>query len=554
MNLVWHIVKKDLRALRWPLVVWAALIAAKLMMGLLLLTSTSPNDQHLFQTLDALAKLLAAFECLGVVLVAALVQEDLLVGTTAFWTTRPISGGRLLAAKLLGLGVIFGVIPVLVTVPWWLACQLDLGTMCMAALETLALQLLVVILGLACAVVTDGLGRFFLWLLAFLAAIPLAGATVAVILQRMNAVVPADLGTTRVVLGVGVLMLTIAGVVGHQYLTRRTWRSIGMIVGGIAVVMLIELLWPWSWHIDSQWNSFLARRTQEAWPAGAAPAGLTFTADRAELRRTVGGRPDRPAQLRVNCHAEGIPPDQMFVPAASNYSLRWADGVTDEGWTWFQIGGEFPELLLPLPRKPGLPSKESPKSCSIRANHVISAKIATRLARESAAYTLQARFSLVEAGTMERVPVAPGKRVLYGSMGERIAGVEKEGESMLVTFVRHRPALISDYLAEMGNYVLGSGANWSSPTHYLLVNPEGKVLDRGVGVESHSSRVASVEVRWETTTYRAMPISFDAKKPRWEAIKALEEAELSRVTYRSLGSFAYELKVDPLVVVPGEGR
>ena len=135
MNFVWHIVKKDLRALRWPLVVWVALIAAKLAMGVLLLTSDTTGDQELFDTLSGISKVLAGLEFLGVVLVAALIQEDMLVGTTAFWITRPISGARLLTAKLLGLGIIFVVLPVLVTVPWWLGCHLSLGAMAGAALS-----------------------------------------------------------------------------------------------------------------------------------------------------------------------------------------------------------------------------------------------------------------------------------------------------------------------------------------------------------------------------------------------------------------------------------
>ena len=543
MNLVWHIVKKDLRALRWPLVVWVALISAKLAMGVLLLTTSTPGEEELFQTLDGLAKMLAGAECLGVVLVAALIQEDLLVGTTAFWATRPISGGRLLAAKLLTLGIIFGVLPVLVTVPWWLACHLSFTTMLAAATETLALQFLVVVLGLVCAVVTDSLGRFFLWTLAFLAAIPLTGAIVAYTLNRMNAVVPPDLGTTRVVLGLGVAGLIIAAVVTHQFLTRRTWRSIGMIGAGIAVVMAIELLWPWAWGLDASWNRMLARRAEEAWPAGATPAGLTFTVDNAEIRGRADKRTDRPMQLWVNCRADGLPSGQMLVPAANSYTLRWADGVTDEGWSWFNYDRSF--LSLIAPRTPDALAEAKP-SFHFRATQSLPAKLAVRLVKEPAAYTLAARFTVVEAGTRERVPSAPGARIMSGMAGERIAAVEKDGEEMAVTFVRSRPALVSDYLAQLSSYVLGAGQGMAPQAQYVLMNRAGEILDAGNSAGTRTSRVGGVEVSWETKTYRAMKPGA-ASKPRWEAIKALEEAELTRVTYRSDGSFTHTLKVDPLV-------
>ncbi len=36
MNLTWHIVKKDLRALKWPLLFWLLIIIAKLGIGVAL--------------------------------------------------------------------------------------------------------------------------------------------------------------------------------------------------------------------------------------------------------------------------------------------------------------------------------------------------------------------------------------------------------------------------------------------------------------------------------------------------------------------------------------
>jgi len=545
MNLTCHIVKKDLRALRWPLVVWVALIAAKLVMGVMLLTSDTTGDTELFETLNGLSKLLAGLEFLGIVLVAVLIQEDMLVGTTAFWVTRPISGARLLAAKLLGLGVVFVVLPVLVTLPWWLGCHLSLGAMVGAALETIGLHLLVVVLGLLMATVTDGLGRFMLWVVALLAAIPLLGASIAFCLSRMNAVVPSDLATTRLALGAGVALLGAAVVIIHQFLTRRIWRSVSMIGATLAVVVLIELVWPFSWRIDSHWNSFLAHQAEQAWPAGTAPAGLTFTTTGAEIRRRADAKPDRPVQLWVNCLVGGVPADQMLVPAVSNYTLSWADGVTDEGWSGFHFDRSFDTLLTR--RKLDLTKEEFKRPAFVRATQVIPARIANRLAQEPAVYTLQTRFSLVAVGTIEPVPSAPGRRVVYGVVGERVAGVEKEGEVMAVTLVRHRPALISYYLAEMGSYVLGAGTNWSPPTQYVLMSKAGDVLDAGDGGPMRTSRVASVEVTWETRTYRAMKANGSAK-PRWEAIEALEAADLTRVSYRSLGSFTQTIKVDPMVV------
>src|SRR5262249_55528045 len=98
MNLTWHIVKKDLRALRWPIGVWFLCVVGKLGVGVALLNARGDEGITWFNQMDLLAKTLAVGELLSFVLAAALVQEDLMVGTTAFWMTRPISGGRLLRA------------------------------------------------------------------------------------------------------------------------------------------------------------------------------------------------------------------------------------------------------------------------------------------------------------------------------------------------------------------------------------------------------------------------------------------------------------------------
>jgi hypothetical protein len=544
MNLTWHIVKKDLRALRWPLLVWAGLIAAKLTVGLSILTTSGAGDAQLFGTLDGLSKLLAAFECLGVVLVAALVQEDLLVGTTAFWATRPIGGGRLLAAKLLGLAVIFIVLPVLVTLPWWIGCHLTFGQVAGAAMETAALHLVVVLLGLLLAVVTDGLGRFMLWLLAFVAAIPLIAAIVGSYLSHTNAVVTSEVATTRFIVSAGVLLLGIAVVVTHQFLTRRTWRSVTAIAAMLVLILGIAAWWPWSWHFESGWNNFLARQAEKAWPVGVEPPGLTFAVDGTEIVRRPFPRTAKHgpyAQLVVKYHVDGLPGNQMLWPAVNNYALRWADGTTHKGWSSFNGGPAWFERI-------SLGASATAEPLAAQVSQYLPEEIAARLDREPTTYELRSRFAVVELEAATRVPLAPGSRTVIGTLGERIGSVEKDGEEVLVTFVRHRPVLLGDYLADMGNYVLGGGRGMTiAPSRYRLENREQHFVDQGTSVAALTSRIAGVELMWETKSYRAMKAN-GAKKPRFEAMKALDEAELIRVTFHSRGTFAHEIKVDPLVL------
>jgi len=551
MKLVWHIVKKDLRALRWPLVVWVALIAAKLGVGLILLTSNATADLQLFNLLNGLARILAILEVLGVVLVAALIHQDMLVGSTAFWATRPISGGRLLTAKLLGLGIIFGLIPILVTLPWWLACHLGLWDIAGAAVETLGIHFLVVLLGLLLAVVTDGLGRFLLWTLALVAAIPLTAAIMGSHFARVDAVIPADLATTRTVVVAGVALLGIAVVVAHQFLTSRTWRSVSLIGATGATILMIALWWPWSWGINTQWENYLTEKARRSWPLGEEPPGLTFSTTHAEILRHADGRPDRPVQLWVNCQVEGVLANQRLLPTVGNYTLRWTDGVAAEGWAW--CSDRRLSLMNPLALLDRV-SEGMGQSVDLRAIQTIPAPIGTRLLQEPAAYSLEARFTLVEAGALERLPLTPGPRIITGTVGERVASVEKDGEELMVGFVRHRPALTRDFLTDVGNYVLGVGVASTAPhARYLLVNHAGDILDPGVDGPVWTSRVAAVNISWATKTYRAMKPD-GGVKPRWAAIKALEEAELSRLVFFPIKSFAHRFEIQALTVSAATGN
>jgi hypothetical protein len=100
MKLLWHIAWKDFRRLRWLIGLFAAVIAVKLGLGAGLLWA---NDDAWFRFLVECGNWVIGLEVLlGYALVAALIHEDRTIGASAFWMTRPISGGRLLAAKLLG--------------------------------------------------------------------------------------------------------------------------------------------------------------------------------------------------------------------------------------------------------------------------------------------------------------------------------------------------------------------------------------------------------------------------------------------------------------------
>jgi len=169
MNLTWHIVKKDLRRLRWPLAGWGTLLLLRIGLGVRLKYGAAP-DPVLVERLQNFNNLFLTFQLVvAYVLVSVLIHEEPLLGAGAFWRVRPISGGRLLRAKLLGL-VAFGLVPEVVSLPWWLTNGLSLRDLAWASLETVGLHAVVILAALLVAVLTDGLPRFLAWTLVLIAA------------------------------------------------------------------------------------------------------------------------------------------------------------------------------------------------------------------------------------------------------------------------------------------------------------------------------------------------------------------------------------------------
>ncbi len=539
MNLIWHIIKKDLRALKWPLLLWLGFIVAKLGVGVTLLTADGTESPEWFTRMDGLGKVLAAFECVSFVLAAALVQEDLLVGTKSFWVTRPISGARLMSAKLLTLFLVFGAMPLLLTLPWWLGCGYGLREIGWAALETSAIHAACVLIGILWAVVTDGFGRFLMWTLVTLFAIPTLTTTVAYYFTSglSNAML-----STRFAVGAGIAVIGILVVVVHQYLTRRTLRSIGIIGATGAVLVLVGAFLPWRWNLESQLYTHLMEQEVGQWSAAAEPTGLKFAVESVQLTKVR--REARNSQLLVKFRVEGLTESQALRVYWSDYEWRWADGTTNKGGASGRsgLGHMVSEKALGVAMKL---AAEGQYTDTVAMTVGLEAERATRLTAEPPALLLSNRLQLLRFDSAVPVPLQGADWSSMGLVGERVASAEKSGEELLVTFIRHYPSLWVNNFA--GGYLYEYGGGGFS--QYLLVNRAQGFVDRGRAVDRRSTRIGTVEIHWYTQSYHASKKA-GGPRPVLEAINALNDAELMRVTYVEQAQFIHEIKIDPLVAEP----
>lgn len=550
MSLTWHIVKKDLRSLKWPLSFWVLLIVAKLGVGVVLLNADGTEGIEWFTRMDILSRLLCGLEFVSFLLTVAFIQGDPLVGTTAFWMTRPISGARLLRAKLLGLGLVFGLLPVLVTLPWWLGCGYGPREIAWAAAETVAIHAAVVLLALMWSSVTDGFGRFLMWTLVTIFTVPtLVGTIIEGLNQLQHTRGPSDpVMATRMTLGFGIAAATILGVMTHQYLTRQTRRSITLLVASAGLIVLLGGFWPWNLNFDGPVKAWLKQQAVGEWPAAAAPADLKYAIRHTEVSGP-GGRNGTVGKLRMNWSVEGLdnrrplygaPGTQLLLPYDGECRLSWPGGnveplhararfhKTPFGGSWAGDAG-------------GANAGPPPDFGAgfFTAEVGLNPWVAERFQKEAPACTLTARLRLMQFESATLVPPAAGSYQAAGSTSERIAYMEKLEEELHVVFIRRASSLWMDLVG--GGPIAPDGPL----IRYHLANKARRLLDDGRQEAYRQTRIATVGISWETIAY------YPSSKPRGgrpslEVINALNDADLIKVTYRELARFSQEISADSL--------
>ncbi len=111
MTYLRHLVRWDIRRFRAVLGVWLLVVSATTTLDAI--WPRLAADPRTRQLTGAIGNLLALTEVLlSAVLIAQVVQAHALVGTTAFWMTRPIPARSLLSAKLALLGTTMIAAPV----------------------------------------------------------------------------------------------------------------------------------------------------------------------------------------------------------------------------------------------------------------------------------------------------------------------------------------------------------------------------------------------------------------------------------------------------------
>ena len=237
MSQTLHILRKDLKRLRWLVLIWAVVLLVRVGFWS---TGTNPTESLAYSfVVNEASGLIGVLQILMLALVAArLVHEEPLVGWDAFWLTRPYARSALIAAKLLFAAGVLIVLP-LVADLWTMAiyhagmrAQVEAAPTFISSYATWTLLLL------AFAVVTPSLGAFVLAIVA-----SVAGVSILLVVLISAAVLLSEPSTgnspavtNQVPALVGTLVVDGAMLAAITYQYRRRRWPIAVIVAAVGFI------------------------------------------------------------------------------------------------------------------------------------------------------------------------------------------------------------------------------------------------------------------------------------------------------------------------------
>jgi len=309
MNTVTHVLKKDIRYTRILLGVWLFLVVFQCaVMG--------------HNTKDAVIWILYPMQWLILItIIPRVVHADPLVGTTAFWFTRPISRLTLLTSKTLYVLLTLVLLPLLVKLILMAANGATVHDMALGAAEIAMGQVALILAVAIVAVITSSFGRFALvWsvsLVALLLLLYFLGTQTA---HHSTPPEPYSLIVSRFVVCFLIWFFAAGGMIAHQYLTRKTWLTAGVAGTGALVTLFLTLPGIWTWD-------FLKPRVQAAGDANI-DAGAIKTSLMLLERRQDGTSPYNAVWSGIDI--AGVPKGYALTVAGVHPHLTSTNGAAPQ--------------------------------------------------------------------------------------------------------------------------------------------------------------------------------------------------------------------------------
>jgi hypothetical protein len=332
-----HLLVWEFRRSRSLLAVWLLLVAANAAFAAAWPTlAASRSTRELLGTAGDL--MFIAGNLVGVMMIAYVVQADALVGTRAFWMTRPIPRGALLAAKLTFLGATVIVPKVAAEAVLMAVHHVPVADLLgVSAYTALSWSLWTAVL-MSAAAMTRTLAH-----LALLTggALVLLAVTIAVMfafaMKRFEEVPPlsadgvASYDPTASIVTTALIVIAALALLVAQYLTRR--RVLSAAVGSVGLLAAYAIAAAWRWPL------LAPGAVTPPWGANPAMLALDASSDSVTLERGMWilDQPNDWKEARAQIRVRGLEPGWTASPALRRATV--------------QVPGK-PELISPFAAHP----------------------------------------------------------------------------------------------------------------------------------------------------------------------------------------------------------
>lgn len=545
MKLTWHIVVKDLRRL-WPLLAgWLGLIAYR-MFACSQLLQASGWDIDPYQRHAILISLLSVF--IGItsfLLAAGVMLQDPVTGSRMFWATRPISGRRLLLAKLAMVAGIFIGLPLLINLGWGLAIGLPAAGLVYALKWTLGLQVLAVLPAMALGTLTGTTSRLLVWTFLML-------ATVIFVSANSPRLLWPDAAVMRIWLVLGLLLVAAIGGIVAQFAWRRitlaaTW-ALGTVV--VAVVALFIYRPAPSFVPPDQATASNAESLQiEIRKIDIAPSVDRVTVN---FRIDVGNWPAALLARGGELKAELVWPDGHVLQAAGTFGLpsdapdrvSGALGLPPVPFEDEETAAHLAEIGR---QSPGIEGRQA-RAAADRLGYAwiaLPLEYSDRLARTPPRCRLWFEGSLHQAVLLGEFPLQRGERFSAG--GTRV--VVQEGT------VRERAFPKGEQSGTYGHCIL----TYSRPGGEGGARSEIRIVDRKTGRTLPRARTGYMETLLPESGLPAVHGMYWAdierskvwRTDRWvESTEAISDMAVAVVAMPAAGRWSDEVVIERLAVTP----
>jgi hypothetical protein len=424
MSVILSFLRKDLRLLLWPWLVWLSLLPARIALGFWCIRKThfSGADSTNAMRIDLALTVLGALTCY--LLVLRLVQADAPLRPRAFWHTRPISGGGLLLAKALAALLLFGLAPVLVSLPWWLANGLGGADLALAALEVLLAHVAIILPAFLIASVVDSFGRAVLWSVVQFGLLVGLAIFAGQSLDNQSRIGP-GLALSRDLLAASLATLGLVALVVWQFRRRR---QVAVIAAFVLLHVAVAVVWRYS-------------------PCNFIPSPAAWTELNAERYKNVSLQPNvaaeyyhfeylgskpEPAFVHLQWPVTGLAPDliasaDLMALSYNNDSPTTPIALND---AFARAGGIAPSRQN-LRNLLGLPPMKTPdgdtptQSQSITIDHQLSLTQAEAIKRHPPSTTTTLRLDLYRPEILQNHPLRTGLKFTDRHGSIRILGVDE---------------------------------------------------------------------------------------------------------------------------------